>query len=74
MNPARSQCFAGHMDGLLDIPMVAPLAGMLSAAELFLLIKKKKWRSNLKVVSRQYEVDKNIQSKKNETAFKVITG
>lgn len=76
MNPARTFASAlpAHTWTAFWIYLVAPLAGMLSAAEFFLLIKKKRWRSSLKVVSRRYEVDNNIQSKKNETAFKVITG
>jgi aquaporin Z len=76
MNPARTFASAlpAHTWTALWIYLLAPLAGMLAAAELFLVIKKNKWRTNLKVVSRQYEIDKNIQSKKDETVFKVITG
>lgn len=76
MNPARTFASAlpAHTWTAFWIYLLAPLAGMLMAAEFFLLIKKKKWRSNLKVVSRQYEIDKNIQSKKDETIFKIITG
>ena len=76
MNPARTFASAlpAHTWTAFWIYLLAPVAGMLMAAEFFLLIKKKKWRSNLKVVSRQYEVDKNIQFKKDETVFKIITG
>ncbi len=76
MNPART--FASALPAnnwtAFWVYLLAPLAGMLSAAEFFLLIKKKIWRSNLKVVSCRHEVDNNIQSKKDETIFKVITG
>ncbi len=76
MNPARTFASAlpAHNWTAFWGYLLAPLAGMLTAAEFFLIIKKKKWRQNLKVVSRQYEVEKNIQLKKNETIFKVFTG
>lgn len=76
MNPARTFASAlpAHYWTAFWIYLLAPLAGMLTAAEFFLIIKKKKWRQNLKVVSRRYEIEKNIQSKKNETIFKVFTG
>lgn len=76
MNPARTFASAlpAHNWTAFWGYLLAPLAGMLTAAEFFLIIKKKKWRQNLKVVSRRYEIEKNIQSKKNETIFKVFTG
>ena len=76
MNPARTfaSSLPAHNWTAFWGYLLAPLAGMLTAAEFFLIIKKKKWRQNLKVVSRRYEIEKNIQSKKNETIFKVFTG
>lgn len=76
MNPARS--FASALPAntwtAFWIYLFIPFAGMLSAAEFYLLIKKKRWRATLKVVHRQYEGNDKNQSKYNETDLKVITG
>ncbi len=76
MNPARSFASAlpAHTWTAFWIYLFIPFAGMLSAAEVFLLVKKKNRRTKLKVVHRQYGVPQKNQSKHNETGFKVITG
>lgn len=76
MNPARTFASAlpAHVWTSFWIYMIIPIAGMLIAAEFYLLIKKKKWRVTLKVVHRQYEIDNNHQLQQNETKFKIITG
>ncbi len=76
MNPARSFASAlpAHTWTAFWIYLAAPLTGMLSAAEFFLLIKKKKWRANIRVVHRQYDVTKNGHEKQNETELKIVGG
>lgn len=75
MNPART--FASALPAqtwtAFWLYLFMPLAGMLSAAEFYLLIKKKKSRVRFKVVHRQYEII-NDQSQHHETDLKVITG
>lgn len=74
MNPART--FASALPAnkwtAFWIYAFAPLAGMLAAAECYLLVKKKSNR--LKVVHRKYEVNNKNQLQHNETDLKVITG
>lgn len=76
MNPART--FASALPAntwtAFWLYMVIPVAGMMTAAELYLLIKKKKWQTKLSVVHRQYEVDKKNQITHNETGFKITAG
>lgn len=74
MNPARTFASAlpAHIWTVSWLYMIAPVAGMLTAAEFYLLVKKKSHR--LKIVHRQYEAVNKDQSRHNETAFKVITG
>lgn len=76
MNPARTFASAlpSHTWTAFWIYFFIPLAGMLSAAEFYLLVKKKKWRATLKVVHRQYEINNNPQLKNNETDLRIITG
>lgn len=76
MNPARTFASAlpAHVWTASWIYMIMPVAGMLSAAELYLLVKKKKWNTRLKVVHRQYEINNNSQSQQHETGLKIITG
>lgn len=74
MNPARS--FASALPAntwtASWIYMFVPVAGMLTAAECYLLIRKKSCR--LKVVHRRYGVIQKDQSLHNEKISKVITG
>lgn len=73
MNPARSFASAlpAHVWTACWIYLVIPLAGMLGAAEFYLLFKKKSRR--LKVVHRQYETA--IKNRcQHETEFTIITG
>ena len=76
MNPARS--FASALPAntwtAFWIYLFIPFAGMLSAAQFYLLIKKKRCRAKLKVVHRQYKTNNITQSEHNETDLKVITG
>jgi aquaporin Z len=73
MNPARTFASAlpAHTWTAFWIYMIIPVAGMLTAAECYLLVKKK--NNPLKVVHRQYEVNKN-KLQHNETDLKIITG
>ncbi len=72
MNPARTFASAlpAHTWTAWWIYMIMPVMGMLSAAEFYLLAKKKS--RHLRVVHRQYE--KTNKDQHYETAFKVITG
>lgn len=76
MNPART--FASALPAQIWtafwIYMIIPVAGMLAAAELYLLVKKKKRHIKLKVVHRRYEVNNKNKKQRNETDLKVITG
>jgi aquaporin Z len=76
MNPART--FASALPAqtwtAFWIYMIIPVAGMLTAAEFYLLIKKKKRHIVLKVVHRQYDVNNKNKIQLNETDIKVITG
>lgn len=76
MNPARTFASAlpAHTWTAFWLYMFIPLAGMLTAAEFYLLVKKKNSRHKLKVVYRQYEVNNNNQFQNNETDLKIITG
>jgi len=76
MNPARtfaSALPAQNWTGFW-IYMIIPVVAMLTSAELYLLIKKKKRITRLKVAHRQYEVNNKNQIQHNETGLKVITG
>lgn len=74
MNPART--FASALPAnnwtAFWIYLLMPVAGMLTAAEIYLLVKKK--NSRLRVVHRQYEATNNNQLQHNETGFKIISG
>jgi aquaporin Z len=72
MNPARTFASAlpAHTWTAWWIYMIIPVLGMLSAAECWVLFKKKSRR--LRVVHKQYEEINKEQH--HETAFKVITG
>lgn len=76
MNPARTFASAlpAHTWTAFWMYMIIPVAGMLGAAECYLLVKKKNHRAKLKVVHRQYEVYNSNQSNHNETDLKIITG
>jgi aquaporin Z len=76
MNPARTFASAlpAHTWTAFWIYMIIPVAGMLTAAEFYLLVKKKKWNTKLKVVHRQYEINNNVQLQQNETDLKISTG
>jgi len=76
MNPARTFASAlpSHTWTAFWIYLLAPLAGMLSATEFFLLIKKKNWQTRMRVVHRQYEVVKKHNNEQNETTLTIITG
>jgi aquaporin Z len=76
MNPARTFASAlpANIWTAFWLYMIAPVAGMLTSAEFYLLIKKKKQPVKLKVIHRQYEINNSLQTKNNETDFKIITG
>jgi len=76
MNPARTFASAlpAHTWTAFWIYMIIPVAGMLTAAEFYLLVKKKKWNTKLKVVHRQYEINNNGQLQQHEKDIKIITG
>jgi aquaporin Z len=76
MNPARTFASALPAHTWTDfwLYMIMPVAGMMSAAEFYLLVKKKKTQVKLKVVHRQIEINNSIQSKNYEKDFKIITG
>jgi aquaporin Z len=77
MNPARTFASAlpAHTWTAFWIYVFIPFAGMLSAAEVYLLVKKKnRLVKRLKVVNRQYEVNENNQIQHHETDLKIISG
>jgi aquaporin Z len=73
MNPARTFASAlpANIWTAFWLYMFIPVAGMLTAAEFYLLVKKKKQR--LKVVYRQYDVNNKNQLQHDETDLKIIT-
>lgn len=76
MNPARTFASAlpAHTWTSFWIYTFVPLAGMLTAAEFYLLVKKKnRHLARLKVVHRQYEVNKNNQIQHHEADLKIIS-
>jgi aquaporin Z len=74
MNPARTFASAlpAHTWSAFWIYLFIPVAGMLSAAEFYLLVKKKS--NPLKVVHRRCDINNNSQLENNETDLKIITG
>ncbi len=76
MNPART--FASALPAntwtAFWLYMIVPVAGMMCAAELYLLVKKKRRRVKLKVVHRQTEVKNKNKIQQNEKYLKAITG
>lgn len=76
MNPARTFASAlpAHTWTAFWMYMFIPVAGMLTAAEGYLLVKKKKWNTRLVVVHRQYEIKNKSQLQQHETDIKIITG
>lgn len=76
MNPARTFASAlpAHTWTAFWLYLVIPVAGMLSAAEFFLIMKKLKKRYRLKVVHRQDEVKSETQTQHHETVLKIISG
>lgn len=76
MNPARTFASAlpAHTWTASWIYMIMPVAGMLSAAEVYLLVKKKKWNTGLKVAHKQYQINNNGQLQQHEKDLKIITG
>lgn len=76
MNPART--FASALPAntwtAFWLYMLIPVAGMLSAAEFYLTMKKVKRKCRLKVVFRQYEIKNKNQIQHNETVLKIISG
>jgi aquaporin Z len=75
MNPART--FASALPANVWtgfwIYVIVPVAGMLTAAEFYLLVKKKHG-ATLRVVHRQYESKIKNQLQHHETDLKIITG
>jgi aquaporin Z len=77
MNPART--FASALPAntwtAFWLYMFVPLAGMLTSAEFYLLVKKKnRLVKRMKVVHLQFEINKNNQNQHHETDLKIING